>query len=260
MSAPKISGRCQELFDSRRSLTYSNFETVTRLLSTAAASCLPTVPPFPLLSRPVSTRFCARSSRATAPFVTAACLFVVATSVNALGAQQADTFTRGVVVTGDWLQANALPLDRDALHSVDGGVSFRRTSWAADLGWLRVARSLSTVQGGTLSFGLLLPWNHVLFIPTIGGLVGRAQRSVDSTGYDWVDPQTGTKGHTPRYSYSSATSIGGSVGLAIEVPVYGALAFRGVVSQWFFSGSPLAGDRARTLLGAGLSLRIAGGR
>jgi len=177
-----------------------------------------------------------------------------------LPAQQPATFTRGIVVNGDWLQANALPLDRDALHSVDGSLSLRRGAWSVDLGWLRVARALSTIQGGTVSFGWLLPWNRVLFVPTIGGLVGRAQRSVDSTGYDWVDPTTGAKGHTPRYSYSSASSVGGSVGLVVEVPVYRVVAFRGVVSQWYFSGSPLEGDRARTLLGAGLSLRVGGGR
>ena len=208
----------------------------------------------------MSTRSHARLHRATSAFVTAACLLVFALPAKTLGAQQSDTFTHGVVANGDWLQANALPLDRNALHSVDAGVSFRMTSWSVDLGWLRVARPLSTVQGGTLSFGWLLPWSRVLFVPTVGGMVGRAQRSVDSTGYDWVDPQTGAKGHTPRYSYSSATSVGGSVGLAVEIPVYGALAFRGVVSQWFFSGSPLEGDRARTLLGAGLSLRVTGGR
>jgi hypothetical protein len=198
--------------------------------------------------------------RAIPRFVTAGGLMVALALATTLHAQQPATFTRGIVVNGDWLQANALPLDRDALHSVDGSLSLRRGAWSVDLGWLRVARTLSTVQGGTVSFGWLLPWNRVLLVPTIGGLVGRAQRSVDSTGYDWVDPTTGATGHTPRYSYSSATSVGGSVGLVVEVPVYRAVAFRGVVSQWYFSGSPLEGDRARTLLGAGLSLRVGGGR
>lgn len=208
----------------------------------------------------MSTRLRARLQRATPRFVTAAGLVVAFTFATALHAQQPATFTHGIVVNGDWLQANALPLDRNAMHSVDGSVSLRRDSWSAGLGWLRVARTLSTVQGGTVSLGWLLPWNRVLFVPTIGGMIGRAQRSVDSTGYDWVDPLTGAKGHTPRYSYSSASSVGGSLGLAVEVPVYRAVAFRGVVSQWYFSGSPLDGDRARTLLGAGLSLRVGGGR
>lgn len=188
-------------------------------------------------------------------FVSASCLLVAAATTS-LNAQQPSPFTHGIVVGGDWLQANALPLDRDALHSVDGSVSLRRDSWSVDLGWLRVARTLSTVQGGTLSFGWLVPWNRVLLVPTIGGFVGRAQRSVDSTGYDWIDPVTGAKGHAPRYSYSSASSVGGSVGLIAEVPVYRAIALRGVVSQWLFSGAPLEGDRARTVLGAGLSVRV----
>jgi hypothetical protein len=198
--------------------------------------------------------------RAIPRFVNATGPMVALALATTLHAQQPATFTHGFVVNGDWLQANALPLDRNALHSVDGSLSLRRGSWSADVGWLRVARTLSTVQGGTVSFGWLLPWNRVLFVPTIGGLVGRAQRSVDSTGYDWVDPTTGAKGHTARYSYSSASSAGGSVGLVVEVPVYRAVAFRGVVSQWYFGGSPLEGDRNRTLLGAGLSVRVGGGR
>ena len=193
-------------------------------------------------------------------FVSASCLLVAATATS-LNAQQPSPFTHGIVIDGDWLQANALPLDRDAMHSVDGSISLRRDSWSVDVGWLRVARTLSTVQGGTLSFGWLFPWNRVLLVPTIGGFVGRAQRSVDSTGYDWIDPTTGAKGHTPRYSYSSASSVGGSVGLIAEVPAYRAIALRGVVSQWFFSGAPLEGDRARTVLGAGLAIRVGrGGR
>lgn len=219
------------------------------------SSCLPTR--FPPPHQPtVSIDVHARLRRAYALFVTTGCLVVLTTTVRPMAAQQPAAFTHGIVINGDWLQANALPLGRDAMQSVDGALSVRSHSWSVDFGWLRVARSLSTVQGGTLSFGWLVPWKGVLFTPTIGGFVGRAQRSVDSTGYDWVDPVTGAKGHTPRYSYSSATSLGESVGLVVEVPVYRAVAFRGMASQWFFTGAPLEGDRARTLLGAGLSLRL----
>lgn len=204
----------------------------------------------------MSTRPSALLHRAIPSFVAGACLLCLAALPRALPAQGSSAFTHGVVIDGDWLQASALPLDRHALHSVDGGLSLRRGSWSVDLGWLRVARNLSTVQGGTVSLAWLLPWHGVLFAPTIAGLGGRAQRSVDSTGYDFIDPATGATGHTPRYSYSSASTIGGSVGLAMEVPIYRALAFRGLVSQWYFSGTPLEGDRARTLAGAGLSLRV----
>lgn len=177
-----------------------------------------------------------------------------------LHAQQRSVFEHGLVAHGDWLQANALPLGRDAFQSAAADLSFRGRGWAVDAGWLRVARSLSTVQGGTVSFGRLLPWGRVLFIPAIGGFVGRGQASVDSTGFDFVDPQTGAVGHTPRYTYSSATSVGGGGGLTVEVPLYRALAIRGVAWEWYFSGAPLEGDRARGMIGAGLSIRLPGGR
>jgi hypothetical protein len=177
-----------------------------------------------------------------------------------LDAQSGSTFARGIVVHGDWLQANAMPLGRNAFQSAGADLSFRAGGWAADGGWLRVARKLSTVQGSSLSLGRMWSWNRVLFIPAVGGFLGRAQRSVDSTGFDFVDPATGVAGHTPRYSYSSATSIGGGGGLSVEIPLYRALAARGTAWQWYFGGAPLDGDRARTVLGAGLSIRLSGGR
>jgi len=177
-----------------------------------------------------------------------------------LQAQRTALFERGVVASGDWLQANSLPLDRDAFQSAAADVSFRGRGWTIDGGWLRVARSLSTVQGGSISFGRLLPWKRLLFIPAVGGFVGRGQRSVDSTGFDFVDPATGAIGHTPRYSRSSGASVGGAAGLTLEVPLYRFIAARGVAWQWWFSGDPLEGDRARTVLGAGLSVRLRGAR
>ena len=177
-----------------------------------------------------------------------------------LAAQRTAPFQHGVVANGAWLQANALPLDRDAFQSADANLSIRGAGWALDGGWLRVARTLSTVQGGSLSIGRLLPWKGVVFIPAVGGFVGRGQRSVDSTGFDFVDPATGATGHTPRYSYSSAASVGGGAGLTLEIPLYRVIAVRGVAWQWFFSGEPLDGDRSRTVLGVGLSLRLPGGR
>lgn len=195
------------------------------------------------------TRRCSR--------LASAAMFVMASQ---LVAQRNGTFEHGIVAHGDWLQANSLPLGRDAFQSAAADLSFRTGGWAVDAGWLRVARSLSTVQGGTVSLGRLLSWNRVLFIPAVGGFVGRGQRSVDSTGFDFVDPQTGVVGHTPRYTYSSAASVGGGGGLTIEVPVYRAIAVRGMAWQWYFSGEPLDGDRSRTVLGAGLSIRLRGGR
>ncbi|MEP6496128.1 MAG: hypothetical protein ABJF01_25870 [bacterium] len=163
-------------------------------------------------------------------------------------------FETGIVLGGDWLQATYLPLDRDALQSLDLSVSLRRQKWSVEAGWLRIARTLSTVQGGYVSGGPLLHMGPVTFIPAVGVLGGQAQASRDSTGYDWT--AGGVSGHTARFSYSSAATFGGSVGLTAEVPVYRAIGFRAVASQWFFSGAPLESDRSRTLVGAGLSLRL----
>ena len=176
-------------------------------------------------------------------------------SITKLEAQTTRRFDSGVVAGGDWLQANALPMDRDALHSLAANVSYRRRAWALEAGWLRVARTLSTVQGGSLSGGPLLHWGPVLFIPAIGVLGGQAQESRDTTGYDWVDAQ-GVMGHVARYTHSSAASFGGGAQLTIEIPVYRAVGFHARVGQWYFTGAPLEGDRARTVVGAGLSLRL----
>jgi hypothetical protein len=164
-------------------------------------------------------------------------------------------FETGIVIGGDWLQANALPLERDAMHSVDFSVSLRRQTWAVDGGWLRIARDLSTVQGVYFSAGPLLHLGPVLFIPAVGVLGGQAQESRDSTGFDFV-VSPGVIGHTPRYSYSSSATGGGSVGITVEVPVYRMIGFRAVASEWLFAGAPVAGDRSRTVVGAGLSLRV----
>ena len=181
-----------------------------------------------------------------------------------LSAQAVAPFEHGIVASSDWLQANALPLNRNAVHSGSIDLSLRRQTWSVDVEWLRIARDLSTVQGGAVSVGRLLHWKRVLFIPALGGLAGQAQESRDSTGYNWNNGTctattctTGTvSGHQARYSYSSAATFGGSASLTVEVPVFRAIGVRGVAQQWYFSGAPLDGDRSRTLLGAGISLRV----
>jgi hypothetical protein len=192
-------------------------------------------------------------------FLRAAALFAGLASVGAPAiAQRASTsatFNDGIVIGGEWLQATALPLDRNTLASVSFEASLRRSHWAVDAGWLRIARNLSTVQGAFVSFGVPLTWGRLLAVPSIGAFGGQAQRSVDSTGYDFVGPN-GVIGHTPRYSFSKSGSAGGGVGLTLEVPVYRAVALRASGSEWYFSGATLEGDRARTLVGVGLSVRV----
>jgi hypothetical protein len=192
-------------------------------------------------------------------FLRAAALVAGLASVNAPAiAQRASTsatFDRGIVVGGEWLQATALPLDRNTLASVSFDASLRHSHWAVDAGWLRIARNLSTVQGAFASFGVPLAWGRLLALPSIGAFGGQAQRSVDSTGFDFIGPN-GVVGHTPRYSFSKSGSAGAGVGLTLEVPVYRAVALRASGSEWYFSGATLDGDRARTLVGVGLSVRV----
>jgi hypothetical protein len=168
------------------------------------------------------------------------------------------TFNHGIVIGGEWMQATALPLHRDAMVSLSVDAGLRRGHWAVDAGWLRIARELSTVQGGFVSLGYPLAFGRALFIPSLGAFGGQAQRSVDSTGFDFVGTN-GVIGHTPRFSYSKSGSAGGGGGLTLEVPVYRVIALRASVSQWFFSGTPLENDRARTVVGVGGSIRVLGG-
>lgn len=168
---------------------------------------------------------------------------------------RAADFQTGFVVSGDWLQANALPLNRSAMQSGDVTVSYRRELWAVDAGALRIARDLSNVSGGFVGGGVLFGWRRIVLHPALDVLVGRGEASVDSTGYDFVAP-SGAVGHQPRYSYSSALTVGGGASLTVDVPVYRMVALHVAASQWFFSGQPLSLDRNRTLLGAGLSVRV----
>ncbi len=198
-----------------------------------------------------------RPLRASARAATVvACLAGLTTSVSAQrGTPTSPTFNHDIVLGGEWLQANALPLNRDAAASMSFDASLRHSRWAIDAGWLRIARDLSTVQGGFVSLGLPLAWGRLLATPSIGAFGGQAQRSVDSTGFDWIGPNN-TSGHTARFSFSESGSAGGGVGLTLEVPVVSVVALRASASEWYFSGATLEGDRSRALIGVGLSIRL----
>jgi hypothetical protein len=165
-------------------------------------------------------------------------------------------FDNTIVLGGSWLQANSLPLTRQGtvVQSFSGDISWRPGSWAFAAGFLRIARNLSTVQGGTLSAGWVFKAGPVGFVPTLSAFGGASYASFDSTGYDFVNGTT--IGHQARYSYSTGAAFGGGVGLAIEAPIYSIIGARIVGSEWVFSGSPLADNRWRTVLGAGLTIRV----
>jgi hypothetical protein len=165
------------------------------------------------------------------------------------------SFDHTIILGADWLQANALPLNRTGVApSIGGDISWRPGDWAVTAGFLRIARDTSTVQGGTLSFGRVIHAGPIRFIPAVSGFGGEAYVSSDSTGYNYVS--NGTTGHVARYSYSDGIVYGGGAGLTIELPLYRIIGLRAVGSWWYFGGDPVAVDRTRTVVGAGLTLRV----
>lgn len=184
-----------------------------------------------------------------------ATLLASAAESRAQSIVQRHDFRSGFVLSGDWLQANALPLNRNALQSGDVTLSYRRPLFAVDVGGLRVARDLSTVAGAFAGVGPLFAWHGIVAHPAVDVLVGRGQASVDSTGYDFVTP-SGATGHQAQFTYSSASTVGVGGSLTIDVPVYRMIALHLAASEWSFSGHPLSLDRKRTLVGAGLALRV----
>lgn len=166
----------------------------------------------------------------------------------------ARSFDHVIILGGDWLQANAMPLNRSAAQSVGGDISWRPGAWSVSGGFMRIARDLSTVQGGTLSLGRVLRVGPLRFIPAVSLFGGEAYVSQDTTGYNYVDG--GVQGHVPRYDYSSGFAFGGGGGLTLEVPVVSVLGIRAGASEWFFGGTPLDGERTRTVVSVGATLRV----
>ena len=150
---------------------------------------------------------------------------------------------------------NALPLNRNTLASVSFDASLRHSHWAVDAGWLRIARDLSTVQGGFVSFG----FPSGVGSPSRPSVDRRVRRSGAAFsrlhGFDFDRPQRCRRSHAALQLLESG-SAGGGVGLTLEVPVYRVVGFRASGSEWYFSGATLEGDRARTLVGVGLSIRV----
>ena len=162
----------------------------------------------------------------------------------------------GFVASGEWQQATELPLDRETMQSNAFDLALRLNGWSFGAGWLRIARNLSTIQGGTLSAGKLFQLGPVTFIPALSALFGQSYVSVDSTGYDYTVPATNTIGHVARYSYSDGFAFGGSIGLTAEYPVYRMIGLRASAAQWLFAGDPVANKRGRTVVGVGLSVQV----
>ena len=87
------------------------------------------------------------SSRATVFLYSLGFIGLTLASTSPARAQSVNRFDSGIVLSGAWLQANALPLDRDAVQSGAIDASWRWHRWSIEAGWLRIARDLSTIQG-----------------------------------------------------------------------------------------------------------------
>ena len=159
-------------------------------------------------------------------------------------------------VRADWLQANDLPFTRKAAPSASAALEFRRKTWSLEIGWLRAARALSTVQGGFVGVGFPIHLGSAVLLPGVAAFAGVANVSRDSTGYDWVTFSPAASGHQPRYDFSQGAAFGGGATLALEYPARSPVGFRLSGSEWIFGGTPLSGDRARALVGVGLVVRF----
>jgi len=197
-------------------------------------------------------------SRSAATWFVALTIFGLLAVVEPACAQSMSAGSGIYSVKADWLQVGAMPLGRDALHSGSVGVMADMDHWVVDLGWLRAARALSTVQGGYLTIDRRLDWGNALVLPGLSLFGGSAEASRDTTGYNWTAASGTGTGHVARYTHSRAMSFGGGASLAIEYPSRSTVAVRASVAQWMFSGQPLTNDRQRTLAGAGLTVRFGG--
>ena len=175
-------------------------------------------------------------------------------------AQAPTSPTAAVSIRADWLQANAMPLGRSALPSASVALERPWQDWSFEIGWLRAARALSTVQGGFVSASWPLWWGDALFLPGLGAFGGSSEASRDTTGYNWVVTSATDAGHVARYDHSRALTFGAGALLAFEYPARSPVGFRASVAQWMFSGQPLTGDRQRLLVGAGIAVRFGGER
>ena len=159
-------------------------------------------------------------------------------------------------VRADWLQANDLPFTRKAAPSASAALAFRRKTWLFEIGWLRAARALSTVQGGFVGVGFPIHLGSAVLLPGVAAFGGAAEVSRDTTGYDWVTFSPAATGHEPRYDFSQGAAFGGGATLSLEYPAGSPVGFRVSGSEWMFGGTPLAGDRTRALVGVGLVVRF----
>jgi hypothetical protein len=198
-----------------------------------------------------------RGSRSHGGVCAVATLVLACIAVNATVARaQSRSGAASGSIRAEWLQANALPFTRDAAPSASAAFEFRRPAWSIEVGWLRVARKLSTVQGGFIGITRPIHFGNAVLLPGVAVLGGVAEASRDSTGYDFIGGTPPVQGRQPRYTYSESGAAGGGATLAFEFPARSTVSLRASGAQWYFTGKPLTGDRNRTVAGVGLVVRF----
>jgi hypothetical protein len=158
------------------------------------------------------------------------------------------------LVSVDWLQAGALAVDRSTVPSATIAIQRRSSALAAEFGYLRAVRSLSTVQGGYAAVGRVMQLGSSYATLGLGLFVGQAQASADTSGYHFT--ANGQTGYQSRFTYSSAVAVGAGVHATLGIPFGSNTELRATISEWGFNGEPLTGNNARLLAGAGLMFRL----
>jgi hypothetical protein len=155
-------------------------------------------------------------------------------------------------VRADWLQANAT-LTRSTLPSNAAAIAWEGRVLGFSLGFMRIARDLSTIEGGTAGVDVAYRIGRFRIALGATGLAGVAMASRDTAGYQYVGAG-GAAGHMPKFDYSRSSANGGGGTLTIEYDFLDHLGLRVTGGTWTFSGNPLGNEGSRTTIGAGLTV------
>lgn len=189
-------------------------------------------------------------------FVPVVCTAAMALALPPSASAQATGFVpRPWSVRADWLQAQE-PLTRNALPSNAVAIAWEGATVGYQLGFLRIARDLSTIEGGTAGAEVAYRFGRFRMALGVTGMVGVAMASRDTTGYDYVSAG-GATGHTAKWDYTRTSASGGGATVSLEYDFLDYLGLRVTGGTWSFSGTPLGTERTRTTIGAGLTVPFA---
>jgi hypothetical protein len=190
----------------------------------------------------------AAPSRAVALFVALMTLAVPPTA----SAQGGGLKSLALSARADWLQANEA-LSRSTLPSNALAIAYEGRIFGFTAGFLRIARNLSTIEGGTVGAEAAYRLGRFRMALGVTGMVGVAMASRDTTGFEYVSAG-GATGHTAKWDYTRASASGGGATVSLEYAFPDYLGLRVTGGTWSFSGTPLGTERTRTTIGAGVTV------